>query len=58
MTDALHIRSGEAERGHAPIEQIGGVRSPGGKILEVGTPSRVFAAPTHQRTREFLAKVL
>ncbi|WP_352568609.1 amino acid ABC transporter permease/ATP-binding protein [Mesorhizobium opportunistum] len=30
----------------------------GGKILEVGTPSRVFTTPAHQRTREFLAKVL
>lgn len=30
----------------------------GGKILEVGTPSRVFTTPVHQRTREFLAKVL
>ncbi|BAV52574.1 polar amino acid ABC transporter inner membrane protein (plasmid) [Mesorhizobium loti] len=29
-----------------------------GKILEVGAPSRVFTAPSHQRTREFLAKVL
>ncbi|WP_292446967.1 amino acid ABC transporter ATP-binding protein, partial [Mesorhizobium sp.] len=29
-----------------------------GKVLEVGTPARVFATPTHQRTREFLAKVL
>ncbi|RWJ01238.1 amino acid ABC transporter permease/ATP-binding protein [Mesorhizobium sp.] len=28
----------------------------GGKILEVGTPSRT--TPAHQRTREFLAKVL
>ncbi|PBB24533.1 amino acid ABC transporter permease/ATP-binding protein [Mesorhizobium sp. WSM4307] len=30
----------------------------GGKILEVGTPSSVFTTPAHQRTREFLAKVL
>ncbi|TPN80491.1 amino acid ABC transporter permease/ATP-binding protein [Mesorhizobium sp. CU2] len=29
-----------------------------GKVLEVGAPARVFAAPAHQRTREFLAKVL
>lgn len=30
----------------------------GGKILEVGTPARVFTEAAHQRTREFLAKVL
>lgn len=30
----------------------------GGKILEIGTPSQVFTTPAHQRTAEFLAKVL
>ena len=30
----------------------------GGRILEQGPPSQVFAAPNHPRTAEFLAKVL
>jgi len=30
----------------------------GGEILEQGPPAEVFAAPRHQRTRDFLAKVL
>jgi polar amino acid transport system permease protein len=30
----------------------------GGKVIEVGPPSRIFAAADHPRTREFLAKVL
>jgi polar amino acid transport system permease protein len=29
-----------------------------GRILETGTPDRIFNAPTHSRTAEFLAKVL
>ncbi len=29
-----------------------------GRILEVGTPEKVFTAPDHPRTAEFLAKVL
>jgi polar amino acid transport system permease protein len=29
-----------------------------GRILETGTPERIFNAPTHSRTAEFLAKVL
>ncbi|KIQ25756.1 arginine ABC transporter ATP-binding protein [Variovorax paradoxus] len=29
-----------------------------GRILETGTPDKVFNAPTHPRTAEFLAKVL
>jgi polar amino acid transport system permease protein len=29
-----------------------------GRILEMGTPDRIFNAPTHARTAEFLAKVL
>jgi len=30
----------------------------GGVIVEDGTPSEVFGAPKHARTRDFLAKVL
>ncbi|QQR38490.1 amino acid ABC transporter permease/ATP-binding protein [Devosia rhizoryzae] len=29
-----------------------------GRILEIAAPERLFSAPTHHRTREFLAKVL
>jgi len=29
-----------------------------GRIIETGPPSQVFAAPTHERTRQFLSKVL
>jgi len=29
-----------------------------GRILETGTPDKVFNAPSHPRTAEFLAKVL
>jgi polar amino acid transport system permease protein len=29
-----------------------------GKVIEVGPPARIFTAADHQRTREFLAKVL
>ncbi|PKQ11250.1 MAG: ABC transporter ATP-binding protein [Alphaproteobacteria bacterium HGW-Alphaproteobacteria-1] len=29
-----------------------------GRILETGTPEQVFSAPRHQRTRDFLSKVL
>ncbi|HWV20257.1 MAG TPA: amino acid ABC transporter permease/ATP-binding protein [Devosia sp.] len=30
----------------------------GGKVLEVAPPERLFAQPSHPRTREFIAKVL
>jgi polar amino acid transport system permease protein len=30
----------------------------GGKVLEVGSPERLFNDPAHPRTREFIAKVL
>ena len=30
----------------------------GGAIIEQGTPKEIFAAPTQQRTRDFLNKVL
>jgi polar amino acid transport system ATP-binding protein len=30
----------------------------GGKVVEEGKPAELFSAPTHPRTREFLAKVL
>jgi polar amino acid transport system ATP-binding protein len=30
----------------------------GGRILEAGPPGQIFTAPTHARTREFLARVL
>lgn len=29
-----------------------------GVILEQGTPQQVFGAPQHQRTKDFLSKVL
>ncbi len=29
-----------------------------GRILETGAPDQVFNAPRHQRTRDFLSKVL
>ena len=29
-----------------------------GKILEDTTPSQLFEAPKHERTKEFLAKIL
>ncbi|HPE15710.1 MAG TPA: amino acid ABC transporter ATP-binding protein [Oscillospiraceae bacterium] len=30
----------------------------GGAIVEEGVPERIFSAPTHQRTKDFLSKVL
>ena len=30
----------------------------GGAIVEQGTPEKMFTEPSHQRTREFLRKVL
>jgi polar amino acid transport system permease protein len=30
----------------------------GGRILEIGTPEKLFGAPEHPRTREFLNRVL
>jgi polar amino acid transport system ATP-binding protein len=30
----------------------------GGKVIESGSPEKIFSAPEHERTRDFLGAVL
>lgn len=67
--EVLDVMKSLAERGMTMVivtHEMGFAREVGdrilfmdqGVILEQGTPQEVFGAPKHQRTQDFLSKVL